>query len=267
MILLVVAVVAFFAGGGPAKAVARAVADVIATAIAAVGVGPEGVEASGGSGPRDDGIHLGEEPNPFKSAEVPAGDPCSDGRGVIASGSGDDGFELAPCPFESEGSGGLLAELGRELAERLNRGADRVLEGSGRVGRWIDERITGSPSPRSDVAARAMAVALEKTVAGAEVLQCGRTFGGRAVVCVNNVPQAVPEHADAWTLGHFVFCRFECSPGSDLVAHELVHVEQFEKYGDAFVAMYLKEAALNGTTCNNRFEVPAYERNWPCPHD
>ncbi|PYE53305.1 DUF4157 domain-containing protein [Deinococcus yavapaiensis] len=45
------------------------------------------------------------------------------------------------------------------------------------------------------------------------------------------------------------------------VRHELVHVEQFERYGFLrFLALYLLESARRGYV-NNRFEVEARERS------
>ena len=71
---------------------------------------------------------------------------------------------------------------------------------------------------------------------------------------VNRLPAADPG-AFAVTYGHYIFCRASCNPR---LAHELVHVGQFEQYGDKFAALYLAEAARHGTGCGNKFELEAY---------
>jgi hypothetical protein len=60
------------------------------------------------------------------------------------------------------------------------------------------------------------------------------------------------------TLGHFVFCRSQRCDGA-LLRHEVFHVDQFERYGDAFGPMYLDEGRRQGSGCSNRYERPAYE--------
>lgn len=86
---------------------------------------------------------------------------------------------------------------------------------------------------------------------------CGRSARGVAITCVEsvtNLPSANPD-AGAVTLGHYIFCRSSCD---SLLAHELVHVAQWERYGDRFATMYAAEASLNGVNCGNRFESEAY---------
>lgn len=92
---------------------------------------------------------------------------------------------------------------------------------------------------------------------------CATSGGGTQVYCVENVDRlpSGDQGAAAVTYGHYIFCRTSCN---DLLTHELVHVAQFEEYGDRFAALYLAEAAQNGTGCANRFELPAYQAEGRC---
>ncbi len=92
------------------------------------------------------------------------------------------------------------------------------------------------------------------------------------VMCLWNVPRAavgafiVNDDALAYTQGHYVFCktRDNCGSPDDIrdpnqLAHELVHVRQWETYGDAFAGMYLgAEATGNSGPCGNPYEREAY---------
>ncbi len=92
---------------------------------------------------------------------------------------------------------------------------------------------------------------------GGVVTECARSKSGQPVFCVQNVkrlPSADPG-AGAVTYGHFIFCGGSCD---SLLAHELVHVGQWEKYGDKFGIKYLIEAAKRGTGCRNKYEREAY---------
>lgn len=93
------------------------------------------------------------------------------------------------------------------------------------------------------------------------------------VMCLWNVPRfavgafIVNADALAYTQGHYVFCKAKenCGSPSDLrypnqLAHELVHVRQWETYGDAFAGMYLgEEARGNSGQCKNPYEREAYD--------
>ena len=93
---------------------------------------------------------------------------------------------------------------------------------------------------------------------------CATSGLGIPVRCVDNVrtmPSAMPT-ASGVTFGHWIFCKVRCS--GSLLVHELVHVRQFETYGDTFGPSYLAEAALHGTGCENKWERPAYQTSGRC---
>lgn len=71
---------------------------------------------------------------------------------------------------------------------------------------------------------------------------------------VSRLPSADPG-AKAVTYGHYIFCYGSCDRW---LAHEFVHVDQWEKYGDKFGLKYLIEAARHGTKCRNKYEREAY---------
>ena len=66
------------------------------------------------------------------------------------------------------------------------------------------------------------------------VSTCGESAGGVAVTCVD--AQRVPsmQGAGAVTMGHYVFCQDSCDDEL-LLAHEFVHVRQYEVNGDTMV--------------------------------
>jgi len=92
---------------------------------------------------------------------------------------------------------------------------------------------------------------------GGQTRACGTSGSGRVVYCVEFIDRlpSASAVANAVTYGHYIFCKGSCA---GVIVHELVHVGQWEAYGDFFGAMYLAEAAAHGTGCDNKFERPAY---------
>ena len=122
------------------------------------------------------------------------------------------------------------------------------------------QAAAANPTPGTDLVASQLPL-----LTGGTQRVCATSQLGIAVHCVDNVrtlPSASPT-ASGVTLGHWVFCKRTCS--GSLLTHELVHVRQFETYGDVFGPMYLLEAALKGTGCANQWERPAYEAGGGCP--
>ena len=93
---------------------------------------------------------------------------------------------------------------------------------------------------------------------------CATSPLGIPVHCVENfsIQPSLPPTASGTTYAHWVFCHAGC--GVSLLRHEMVHVAQFEQYGDLFGPMYLAEAAQHGTSCENKWEKPAYQANGGC---
>jgi hypothetical protein len=87
---------------------------------------------------------------------------------------------------------------------------------------------------------------------------CANSRSGAAVFCVEqvvNLPTPSPD-AQAVTYGHYIFCDGTCTA---LLSHELVHVEEWEPYGDRFAVLYALDLAKgNGSHCSNRYEREAY---------
>ena len=120
-------------------------------------------------------------------------------------------------------------------------------------------QVVGNPNPGTDLFASTIAVGT-----GGTQRDCAVSPLGIVVRCVENVniqPSGSPT-ASGTTYAHWVFCRTVCTPS--LLAHELVHVAQFEEHGDLFGPMYLAEAAVHGTGCENKYEKPAYQVNGQC---
>jgi hypothetical protein len=119
--------------------------------------------------------------------------------------------------------------------------------------------LAGNPTPLTDLVASSFRLGT-----GGTTRACATSGLGFTVYCVENVgfmPSLAPT-ASGVTFGHWVYCRNVCQ--GSLLVHELVHVAQFEQYGDTFGPTYLVEAALHGTGCENRWEKPAYQTGGTC---
>jgi hypothetical protein len=120
-------------------------------------------------------------------------------------------------------------------------------------------QLAGNPNIGTDLVASVFPIGT-----GGTPRECAVSPKGVPVTCVENVsflPSASPS-AVAVTYAHWVFCRATCE--GSLLTHELVHVAQFEQYGDLFGPMYLVEAAFHGTGCDNKWEKPAYQTGGQC---
>lgn len=119
--------------------------------------------------------------------------------------------------------------------------------------------LFGNPVPLTDLVASTFPIGT-----GGTQRICATSGLGIAVHCVDNVnvmPSASPT-ASGVTFGHWIFCKTACV--GSLLRHEMVHVTQFEGIGDTFGPMYLLEAAVHGTGCENQYERPAYQVNGGC---
>jgi hypothetical protein len=119
--------------------------------------------------------------------------------------------------------------------------------------------LVGNPTPGTDLFASTIAVGT-----GGTQRLCGTSPSGIPLHCVEHVriqPAGTPT-AVGTTYGHWIFCREVCE--GSLLVHELVHVAQFERYGDLFGPMYLLEAGLHGSGCENQWERPAYQTSGQC---
>jgi hypothetical protein len=119
--------------------------------------------------------------------------------------------------------------------------------------------IAGNPNPGTDLFASIIAVGTGGTQRICETSQLGIP-----VHCVEhlNVQPSLPPTASGTTYAHWIFCHDACV--GSLLVHEMVHVGQFEQYGDLFGPMYLAEAAQHGTGCENKYEKPAYQTDGRC---
>ncbi len=130
--------------------------------------------------------------------------------------------------------------------------------------------LSESTSPAAEMLAASWVYAELKWGTGALDIGCARSpHLNLAVACVHFARMFVPafhlnKEGQATAHGHFVFCKNYCS--GTLLEHEVVHVGQWEDEGDRFAINYAIESQRNGTKCGNKYEVPAYEKNWPCPH-
>jgi len=161
-----------------------------------------------------------------------------------------------------------------------------ALEGMGRL--MADEafKAAASPSPRAD--SEGWRIAQEDVLANpdTEIWYCGErsflwfTTGSRIttgrygmpVMCVapSSFVLNYPGNPDAATKGHFIFCArtSDCDEADDkTIIHEMVHVGQYEEYGDTFTRLYNREFSAveqfrpgHGSGCHNKYEAAAYAK-------
>lgn len=117
-----------------------------------------------------------------------------------------------------------------------------------------------NPTPLTDLFSSSL-----PPLTGGTARECAVSGAGVVVHCVDNVPRmpSADLNASGVTLGHWIYCKAIC--GGRLLAHELIHVRQFETNGDLFGPMYLIEAAQHGDGCDNVYEREAYEATGGCP--
>jgi hypothetical protein len=120
-------------------------------------------------------------------------------------------------------------------------------------------QLAGNPNPGTDLFASTLAV-----LTGGTQRICNTSPLGIPVHCVEhlNVQPSLPPTASGTTYAHWIFCKVACV--GSLMVHEMVHVSQFEQYGDLFGPMYLAEAAVHGSGCDNVWERPAYQTGGQC---
>jgi hypothetical protein len=117
-----------------------------------------------------------------------------------------------------------------------------------------------NPTPLTDLFSSSL-----PPLTGGTPRACAVSGAGITVHCVENTPRmpSADLNASGVTLGHWIYCKGVC--GGRLLAHEMIHVRQFETYGDTFGPMYLIEAAQHGDGCDNKYEREAYEATGGCP--
>ena len=120
--------------------------------------------------------------------------------------------------------------------------------------------LVGNPTPVTDLVASTIAVGT-----GGTQRICATSALGIPVHCVEGLviqPSLPSFDAAGTTFGHWIFCKHACV--GNLLVHEMVHVAQFEQYGDLFGPTYLIEAGLHGSGCENVYEKPAYQTGGTC---
>jgi RHS repeat-associated protein len=91
------------------------------------------------------------------------------------------------------------------------------------------------------------------------VYGCGTSAGGAAITCVDAQVMPSMQPADAVTYGHYVFCNGSCHDYKrSLLAHEFVHVNQYEVNGDQMAVSYLADLVRNGGYGGSSYEREAY---------
>ncbi len=122
----------------------------------------------------------------------------------------------------------------------------------------VPPAVTGNPTPLTDLFA-----SLLPPLTGGTQRICATSNLGIPVHCVERVTfmPSIPPTVSGVTFGHWIYCKVTCVGG--LLAHEMVHVRQFEEQGDVFGPLYLVEAAQHGTGCDNKYEREAYGAGCP----
>ena len=115
-----------------------------------------------------------------------------------------------------------------------------------------------NPTPLTDLFA-----SLLPPLTGGTQRICATSGLGIAVHCVEHttIQPSLDPAASGTTFADWIYCKNVCTGG--LLAHEMVHVRQFETTGDTFGPLYLAEAALHGDGCDNKYEREAYGPSCP----
>lgn len=158
-------------------------------------------------------------------------------------------------------------------AELLDVAID-ILEWGGRASAALDMMWLGTPSPVAD--GLGLVKAAHAFLSGGDPEACGLSPGrSLPVLCIANAGGTLDASEAGRTLGHIIFCATTCGDRFDsgvnvtwnVRTHEMVHVGQFDEFGDALLGLAKLEdqrvAALGLTgaagLCEHRYERPAYD--------
>lgn len=265
-------------------------------------------------GPSDDGqpTPVGvptppDEPTPVRPVDPGDSSPQTGGNKQSCKGNQNPApgqFPKACVPDPDLGDGAVPDEVERILRDAWVPGVDWLLGHLDFIP-FIDEALAYYPhfllnvstwfpntnSPQSDAVALSVLHALKQRQKNVHVVHCANSEKDVPVLCVQNAEQVIPPNAQAFTMGHVIFCKDDCKVKSDeacdkgnceqppgtclgpfkkdckgtLLAHELVHVEQYETLGDAFVPIYYGVLLpTSGPGCLNALEREAYQVNGNC---
>ncbi len=174
--------------------------------------------------------------NPDKLPEEPTGDPldtpwCNDPEG---------GYFSSECYAQTPSVTGS-SESNRELEEIL---LDEVLWSLLSCGKF--DYCDSSTADVNGLVEEDLLDFARPTA----IYSCGSSASGATITCVD--AQRLPSKlatADAVTFGNYIFCSGSCHDYKpSLVAHEMVHVRQWELMGsDAFTIDYLIESSTSGS--------------------
>ncbi len=131
-----------------------------------------------------------------------------------------------------------------------------------------------TPSPIAD--SLGLVKAAQAFLRGGDPEICGLSPGrSLPVLCISDAGPALDSAQAGLTLGHVLFCATTCGDKFDssvsitwnVRTHEMVHVGQFDEYGDALLALSKLEdqrvAAMGlggkAALCEHRYERPAYD--------
>lgn len=210
----------------------------------------------------------------------------TDPLGLRARDAGMTAAAMSSCPggevITTPGNPSLHESMGTEQCLPWSPGGIDWIPGSElrTLLRFSGYIMRHTSSPAAEAAAFPQAVAA--IASGADLGICataGTSVGGgfgpisADVLCIWNAPASavagfvVNDDALAYTQGHYVFCKLKvhCGSPTDIyfpnqLAHELVHVRQWENDGDLFAAEYLSaEASGNSGQCGNPYEREAYD--------
>jgi hypothetical protein len=149
-----------------------------------------------------------------------------------------------------------------------------ILQWSARVGAEASMNLHRTPSPVAD--GLGLVKAAQAFLRGGDPEACGLSpVRSLPVLCINDAGPLLDSSQAGLTLGHVIFCATTCGDTFDssvnmtwnVRTHEMVHVGQFEEFGDALLALSKLEdqrvAAMGlggkASLCEHRYERPAYD--------
>jgi RHS repeat-associated protein len=165
-------------------------------------------------------------------------------------------------------------ELTNMTKAELLDAAIGILQWSARVGAEASMNLHRTPSPVAD--GLGLVKAAQAFLRGGDPEACGLSpVRSLPVLCINDAGPLLDSSQAGLTLGHVIFCATTCGDTFDssvnmtwnVRTHEMVHVGQFEEFGDALLALSKLEdqrvAAMGlggkASLCEHRYERPAYD--------
>ena len=134
-----------------------------------------------------------------------------------------------------------------------------INEGQGRILAELNVSFNGSPSPVAD-AFGVLKETASRLAGGQFIGDCRRSNRGRSVGCVvDDTVFTNRTTQPGYSIGHSIFCANSLGvcESDGTIDHELVHVNQYDTYGDHLMVLLTAEQSRHGYWCS-KYEMEAF---------